>query len=140
MDREITKKYVDELTYQIVGAAIQVHQAMGPGLKEAIYEECLMLELDSIGLSYEQQYSFRPVYKGTRIRTNSIVDLLVEDLIVVELKAVSMLIKIHEAQILNYINLLEKPKGILLNFNSYNLSRDGKKTFVNKVYRALPDE
>ena len=136
----MSKKYVDQLTYEIVGAAIRVHKAMGAGLKEAIYEECMCLEMESLGLSFKQQYSFRPKYNGIKLKTNSIIDLLIEDLIVVELKAVSALIKIHEAQVLNYINLLNKPKGILLNFNSYNLARDGKKTFVSHIYRDLPDE
>jgi len=136
----MTKKYIDELTYTIVGAAIRVHQTMGAGLKEAIYEECMTIELKSLGLSYKQQYFFRPIYNGIQLKTSSVIDLLVEDLIVVELKAVTALIKIHEAQVLNYINLLSKPKGILLNFNSYNLARDGKKTFVNQIYRNLPDE
>lgn len=113
---------------------------MGAGLKEAIYEECMCMEMESLGLSFQQQYRFRPYYNKVKLRTSSVVDLLVEDLIVVELKAVSALIKIHEAQVLNYINLLQKPKGILFNFNSYNLSRDGKKTFVNKIYRNLPDQ
>lgn len=137
---KLTKKYIDELTYSVIGAAIEVHREMGAGLKESIYEECMTMELDRLGINYQQQYSFKPFYKGTKLKTNSIIDLLVEDLLVVELKSVSALLRIHDAQILNYINLLKKPKGVLLNFNAYNLARDGKKTLVNDIYAQLPDE
>ena len=135
-----SKRYIDELSYEIIGAAIRVHREMGPGLKEAVYEECMTLELKELDISYVQQFRFRPTYKGIQLQSTSVIDLLVEDQIVVELKSVTSLQKVHEAQLLNYLNLLQKPKGILLNFNCFNLTSDGKRTFVTDHYADLPDE
>lgn len=82
-----------------------------------------------------------PVYfKGISVTTDLRCDLFVESLLVVELKAVSALIPIHQAQLFTYMKLLNAPKGLLINFNSVNLFRDGQKTLVNELYRALPDE
>ena len=134
-----TKSKVDQLTYEIVGAAIEVHRELGPGLKEAVYEEAMCIELDSRQISYAAQYYFRPSFKGRILKTACRCDLLVEEIIVVEMKSVSTLHDIDRAQIMNYINLLKLPKGILLNFNVINLTRDGKETFVNDYYRQLPD-
>ena len=99
----------------------------------------MVLELKELDLSFVQQFRFRPYYKGIQLQSTSVIDLLVEDQIILELKSISNLEKIHEAQILNYLKLLKKPKGILLNFNTYNLSSKGKKTFVTEHYAALPD-
>ena len=134
-----TKSKVDQLTYEIVGAAIEVHRELGSGLKEAVYEEAMCVELDSRQICYAAQYHFRPGFKGRILKTACRCDLLVEEIIVVEMKSVSNLQDIDRAQILNYINLLKLPKGILLNFNVINLARDGKETFVNDYYRQLPD-
>jgi GxxExxY protein len=134
-----TKSKIDELTYEIVGAAIEVHRELGPGLKEAVYEEAMCIELDSRNIRYASQYYFRPSFKGQALKTACRCDLLVEEVIVAELKSASMLHDIDRAQTLNYINLLKLPKGILLNFNVINLTRDGKETFVNDYYRQLPD-
>ena len=137
---QISRKLIDELTYEIIGAAIDVHREMGPGLKEAIYEECLTIALQERNLAFVSQYAFRATFKGRPLKTSSRIDLLVEKLIVVELKSVAALTDIDRAQVMNYINLLELPKAILLNFNVINLVRDGKETFVNQFYRALPQE
>lgn len=134
-----TKEKIDQLTYEIVGAAIEVHRELGPGLKEAVYEEAMCMELDSRNIRYASQYHFRPSFKGQVLKTACRCDLLVEEVIVAELKSVSMLHDIDRAQVMNYINLLKLPKGILLNFNVINLARDGKETYVNDYYRELPD-
>jgi len=134
----LTQKYVDELTYGIVGAAIEVHRQMGPGLKEAIYEECMIIELDHLEIPWVQQYRFRPSYRGIKLKTVSVMDLIIDDLIVVELKSVSKINELHKAQALNYINLLQLPKALILNFNCTNISTQGKATRVNSVYAGLP--
>ena len=137
---QISRKLVDELTYEIIGAAIDVHREMGPGLKEAVYEDCMTIAFQERNLAFECQYCFRPTFRGRPLKSNSRIDLLVEKLIVVELKSVAALTDIDRAQVMNYINLLELPKAILLNFNVINLARDGKETFVNHYYQALPPD
>ena len=136
----LAQKYVDELTFGIVGAAIEVHRRMGPGLKEAVYEECMMIELDHLNIPYVQQYRFRPFYRGIQLESVSIVDLIIDNLIVVELKSVEKINEVHLAQALNYINLLDLPKALILNFNCANLASQGRVTRVNAVYASLPSE
>lgn len=134
----VTQKFLNELTYKIIGCAIEVNKVLGPGLLENIYEKCLIYELKQNGLSTKSQQSIQLFYKKIEMDCDLRFDLLVEDLIVVELKAVETVNPICEAQLLTYMKLLEKPKGILLNFNCSNLFHEGQKTFVNEFYRKLP--
>ena len=134
---KLTQQEVDDLTYKAIGACIEVHKEMKAGLKEAIYEECLTIELASMGLSFRQQFSFRPTYKGHILKTRSVTDLIIEDLIVLELKAVAAITPLHMAQANNYINLLGLPKAVVVNFNCHNITSEGKKTTVNDVYAGL---
>jgi GxxExxY protein len=134
----LTRKYVDELTFGIVGAAIEVHQRMGPGLKEEVYEECMTIELDHLEIPWKQQYRFRPHYRGIQLKTTSVMDLIIDDLIVVELKSVAGINELHKAQALSYINLIQLPKALILNFNCTNISSKGKQTMVNSIYAGLP--
>jgi len=134
----LTQKYVDELTYGIVGAAISVQREMGPGLKEAVYEECMTIELAHLEIPYKQQYRFSPFYRGRQLRTESVMDLIIDDLIVVELKSVVAINDLHRAQALGYINLVKLPKALILNFNSTNIATQGRVTMVNDVYANLP--
>ena len=127
------------LCYEILGAAIEVHKQLGPGLLESIYEKCLIFELESRGFDVKSQIPLPLIYKGNFLETNLRLDLLVENTVVVELKAVETFVPIHEAQIISYLNLLDLPKGILINFKCANIMKEGQKTFVTKRYSELPD-
>ena len=127
----------EQLTQQILKCAYDVHSALGPGLLEKVYEECLFYDLKESGLRVERQVEIPVEYKRIEIDAGFRIDILVEDEIVLELKSVSSITDIHKAQIINYINLMKKPKGILVNFNVKNLYHDGQETFVNKYYETL---
>jgi GxxExxY protein len=132
-----TRKQIDELSYQIIGVAIEVHKHIGPGMLESVYQTCLEIELTERGLSFNQELEIPIEYKEHHIQGLFRCDFFVEELIVGELKAVSELLPIHKAQVINYMNLLKIPKGILLNFNVTNLFHHGQKTFVSKYYNSL---
>lgn len=133
----ITQSYLTDLTYRINGACIEVHKILGAGLLESVYYKCLEEEFRLRNISFESEFKVPVMYKGREIACDFFCDFLVEDLIVIELKAVAELNDIHRAQILNYINLMKKPKGILVNFNVKNLYHQGHETFVNKYYNML---
>ena len=134
-----TKKEVTHLGYQIIGHAIKVHKTLGPGLLESIYEHCLKYELEKSGFSVVQQLYVPVVYDNLEMDMNLRVDLLINDLIIVELKATENILPVHEAQLLTYMKLLQKPHGLLLNFFTDNITKT-MKPFVNEVFNALPDE
>jgi len=108
---------VNEVTERIIGAAIEVHRALGPGLLESAYEECLCHDLTLAGLSFDRQRSLPVEYKGIRLECGYRLDLLVEDTVVVEIKAVSTIEPIHEAQLLTYLRIGGWKVGLLINFN-----------------------
>ena len=135
----LTKSYLNELTYEIVGAAIEVHKALGPGLLESVYHRCLKQEFVVRNLHYSSEHIVAVGYKGMELDADLRCDFVVDDAIVVELKAVDMVAPVHEAQLLTYMKLLEKPKGILINFNCANLFKEGQRTFVNEFFRQLPE-
>lgn len=132
-----SRNEVDDLSYQIIGAAIEVHRHVGPGFLESINQKCLAIELVERELSFQQELELPFSYKNHTILGQFRCDFFVENLIVVEIKAVSELLPIHQAQVINYMNLLQIPKGILLNFNVIHLFHQGQKTFVNKYYESL---
>jgi GxxExxY protein len=134
----MTQKYLNELTRTILGAAIEVHRELGPGLLESIYEKCLAHLLREQGLKIVQQQRVPLLFRGLKLDCDLRFDLMVEDLIIVEIKAVDYLMPIHEAQLLTYLKLLEKPKGILINFNCTNIFKEGQKTMVTSIYANLP--
>ena len=134
----MTKKEVTQLSYEITGLAIKVHKNLGPGLLENIYEECLKIELINNGYDVKQQLYVPINYEGVEIKTKLVVDLLVNDCIIIELKAIEEILPIHEAQLLTYMKLLKAPKGIIINFNCFNIFKEGQKTFVNEYFRLLP--
>ena len=107
----------DELTGEIIGAAIEVHRSLGPGLLESVYEECLHYELKECRLEVERQLELPVSYKGRKLQTGFRIDLLVNELVIVELKSVNHLEKIHEAQLLTYLKMAGKRYGLLMNFN-----------------------
>jgi len=107
----------DPLTGSIIGAAIEVHRFLGPGLLESTYEECLCHELHLRGLSFRRQVNLPVEYKGLLLDCGYKIDLLVEEEVVLELKAVEKLLPVHQAQLLTYLKLAHKRVGLLVNFN-----------------------
>jgi GxxExxY protein len=106
----------DPYSYRIIGAAIDVHRILGPGLKESFYEECLYEELVLKGLKVRRQVRIPLEYKGAVLKTFKRMDLVVEDMVVVEIKSVPIIMPAHEAQLLWYLRASRKPVGLLLNF------------------------
>ena len=119
----------DQLTGQVIGAAIEVHRTLGPGLLESAYEECLCWELSEIGLQVRRQVPLPVVYKTVRLDCNYRMDVVVENRLIIELKTVETLLPIHEAQLLTYLKLAGIHTGLLLNFN-VSVLRDGIKRMV----------
>lgn len=135
----MTKTYLKDLIYQVNGCAIEVHKHLGPGLLESVYHTCLKKELTIRGLEFETELTIPVYYKGLELETGLRCDLLVEKSLVVELKAIEKVLPIHEAQILTYMNLLEIPIGLIINFNVTHIFKEGQKTYVNERYRYLED-
>ncbi len=129
-----------ELTEQIIGAAIEVHRELGPGLLESTYQACLMHELMARGLSCRRQVELPVIYKGIQIDRGYRIDLLVEGQIVIELRAIDKLDPIHSAQLITYMRLGALPVGLLINFN-VKLLKDGIVRFADTTspLRALRD-
>ncbi|MCK6690612.1 MAG: GxxExxY protein [Thermoanaerobaculia bacterium] len=138
--KTLTKSNLKKLTYEIIGAAIEVHKEMGPGLLEKVYEVCMIHELELRGIKVKSQQAVPVCYKGAVLNAELRYDLLVEDCIVVELKAVMEMIPLFDAQVLSYARLLDVPKAILINFTCSNIFKEGQKTFVTELFRLLPDE
>lgn len=118
------------LTWRILGAAIEVHRELGPGLLENAYRECLVDELRRTGLCVERELALPVVFRGRKIDFAYRADLVVNEEVLVELKAVEVLLPIHEAQTLTYMRLAHLPVGLLLNFHVPRL-KDGIRRFVN---------
>ncbi len=112
-----TKKSADALSYQVIGAAIEVHKALGPGLLESAYEECLCQELNLQNIPYKRQVDLPIEYKGMTLSAGYRMDIVVGGLVVVELKAVERTLPIHEAQLITYLRLSKIRLGLLINFN-----------------------
>jgi GxxExxY protein len=125
------KQDLDHVTETVIGAAIEVHRALGPGLLESAYEACLVFELVQRGLQVEQQRPLPIVYRDVRLDCGYRLDLLVENAVIVEVKAVDELLPIHRAQLLSYLRLSDKRVGLLLNFNVRAL-KDG-------IWRVVDD-
>ncbi len=119
----ITQNYINEISYKIVGCAIEVHKNLGPGLLESVYETCMIDELFSAGLNVQSQLYVPIIYKGKELGTKLKLDLLVENLIIVENKAVETMIPLFSAQLLTYLKLTSRPKGLLINFNCENITK-----------------
>ena len=113
----------EEITREIILGSIQVHKTLGPGLLESAYKTCLLLELQDRGLHCKQELIIPIVYRNHRIDCGFRIDLLVEEKVVVELKAIEQILPVHEAQVLTYLRLLEKQVGLLINFNVPILKR-----------------
>lgn len=137
MEINHTRQYLDQLTFRIIGCAIEVHKHLGPGLLESVYEKCFMQELHLSGFKTQSQKRVPLHYKGVDLNAELRLDVMVEDVIIVEIKAVECILPIHEAELLTYMNMMETPKGIILNFHCTNIFREGQKTLVNKFYSSL---
>lgn len=133
---EITKTYLKDLVYQVNGAAIEVHKSLGPGLLEVVYHQC-MLEIRKI--SFQSECLIPIIYKEYKLDCKLKCDLVIENTLVVELKSVTEINPIFEGQILTYMNLLNAPIGLLINFNVKNIFYEGQKTYVNQFYNELWD-
>lgn len=126
---------INVLTGKIIGAAIEVHRQLGPGLLESSYAPCLATELAACGLRYDTQRVVPIAYKGQMLDSCYRIDLIVEDLVVVELKAVEKTLPVHDAQVLTYLRLTGSPVGLLINFNVPKLT-DGVKRLLNPHRRT----
>jgi GxxExxY protein len=120
----------NKITEKIIGAAIEVHRTLGPGLLESAYQECLFYELRSLGLSVKKEVTLPIIYKEIKLNHGYRIDLLVNDKIVIELKTVESFTDVHFAQILTYLKLGEYPLGLLINFHT-KLLKNGIKRFIN---------
>ena len=128
---------INELSSNIIGSAIEVHKILGPGLLESAYEECLCHEFNVRGLLYERQKPLPILYKGKKLDCGYRLDLVVEDKIILELKACEKIEPIHKAQLLTYLKISGLNLGLLLNFN-VPLMRDGVTRVVNEFNEKVP--
>jgi GxxExxY protein len=125
-----SKLLYEDLTEKVIGAAIEVHRALGPGLLESAYEECLCLEFNLRGLAFQRQVPLPVEYKGVKLDCGYRLDLIVQDEVILELKCVEHLLPVHDAQLLTYLKLTRKRVGIIINFNVATLVKGG---IVRKV-------
>jgi len=135
----ITQKHINEISYKIIGCAIEVHKHLGPGLLESVYESCFIDEMRNRGLFVKSQVYIPIHYKEKNLGGNLKLDLLVNDLIIVEEKAVEQMIPLYKAQLLSYLKLTEKPKGLLINFNCENI-KEQLVSLVTEEFARLPKE
>ncbi len=122
---------VNEITERIIECSIKVHRVLGPGLLESTYQTCLIHELTKLGLQVRDNIYVPVVYDGITIEEGYRLDVIVEETVIVELKAVEKIHPVHEAQLLSYLKLSDKRVGLLINFN-VTLLKDGIKRIVNK--------
>ena len=123
------KREFSELSNVVIGSAIEVHKAIGPGLLESTYQQCMARELKMRGINFQLEYPLPVEYKGIRLDCGYRIDMLIENNIIVELKSVEALKGIHEAQLLTYMKLAKIGQGFLINFN-VKLLKQGLKSFV----------
>ena len=133
-----SKYSVTQLSYEITGLAIKVHKALGPGLLESVYEKCLKYELIKNGYDVQHQLIVPVIYDKLEMDVDLRIDLLVNDIVIVELKAIENILPVHKAQLLTYMKLMKKPQGLLINFFTDNITRT-MKPFVNEYFSELPD-
>lgn len=125
--------WLNTLSNTVIGAAIEVHRTLGPGLLESVYEECLKAELQTKGVKVENQVSFPLIYKGVRTTKEFRIDLLVEDELVIEIKSVEELKPVNEIQLLTYLKLTGRNMGLLINFNVSVLKNGIKRKILGFV-------
>lgn len=128
------KEQLDLITKEIIGAAIEVHRRLGPGLLESAYEACLVFELRERGLKIEQQKPLPVIYRDVKLDCGYRLDLVVEDSVIVEIKAIEQLLPVHDAQLLSYLRLSNKNVGLLINFH-VRLLKNG----IKRIVHEFPD-
>jgi GxxExxY protein len=136
----VTKKYLKDLVYRVNGAAIEVHKHLGPGLLESIYHKCMIKELSLRGINFQSELTIPIEYKGLELESDLRCDLFIEKCLVLELKASDKVLPIHVAKLMSYMNLLEAPIGLMINYNVVNIYNEGQKTYINELYRRLEEE
>ena len=127
--KEEAQKQDDPLTRKIIGAAIEVHRRLGPGLLESTYETCLSYELHLAGLKFQRQIPVPVVYRDIKLDTGYRIDMIVEDEVILEIKSVAHLLPVHEAQLLSYLKHNGGGRGLLINFN-VKLLKNGIKRLI----------
>ncbi len=127
---------VNGVTQKIIGAAIEVHRSLGPGLLETAYEECLCYELASMDLRFQRQAPIANDYKSVRLDCGYRADLIVENTVLLELKSIERLLPIHEAQLMTYLCLADLSVGLLINFNVLML-KQGIKRITHNLYPSM---
>ena len=135
----ITQKTINEISYRIIGCAIEVHKHLGPGLLESVYRNCLKDEISRDGWKVESNVAVPIHYKGHNLAEPLRLDLIVEELIILELKVAETLHPVYTAQLLSYLKLANKPKGLLINFFTDNISKSVV-SLVTETFRNYPKE
>lgn len=131
------KNQLKDLEFSVIGAAIEVHKYLGPGLLESVYHKCMENELTKNGLNYVSEMNVPLIYNGENLNTNLRCDLFIEGMIALELKSVDRFLPIFDAQLLTYMRLLQCPKGLLINFNCLNIVKEGRKSLVNEIFAGM---
>jgi GxxExxY protein len=134
----LTKSYLKHLSFKIIGCAIEVNKQLGPGLLESVYHACKIHELKQQGMEVKSQISVPVIYKEHDLGGVLKIDLLVENEIIIELKSVETMIPLYKAQLLSYMKLANKPKGLLINFNC-EIIKEQITSLVTEKYRLLPE-
>jgi GxxExxY protein len=140
MEKIVTQKYIDYLSKEIIGCAIEIQKELGPGMLESAYEKCMIYLLRKKGFKVESQLEVSIKFQDLVVDNAYRLDLLVEDLVIVELKTVSEFTPVNKAQIITQLKFMKKPKGVLINFHCSNIFHEGQQTFVTKEYAKLPVE
>ena len=126
---------INQLSYEIIKAAIKVHKELGPGLLESVYQSCMLIELKKMGIKVQAEVPVVIFYNGQKINNQGFrIDLLVDDTIIVELKSVGQIQDVHKKQLLTYLRLAQKPLGLLINFNEVML-----KEGITRIINAPPE-
>ncbi len=136
---KLTQRLITDISFKIIGCAIEVHKQLGPGLLESVYQTCLVDELKMRGLKVQSELGIPILYKGKNLGGQLRLDILVEDIIIVELKAVEEMIPLYQAQLLSYLKLTGKPKGLLINFHCESI-RSQMISLVTNEFASLPIE
>ncbi|MBL9136353.1 MAG: GxxExxY protein [Verrucomicrobiales bacterium] len=134
-DTEAQRRGLNELTERVIGLSIEIHRELGPGLLESAYDECLAFEISRAGLSFRRQEPMPVRYKEVELDCGYRLDFVVENALILELKAVTQLLPIHDAQLLTYLRLSGKSLGLLINFNVPVLTRGVKRVVCGDLFR-----
>lgn len=139
MAKKVTKKFINELTYEVNAAIIEVHKILGPGLLEAVYHKCLEHELKIREVGFVSEFNFPFSYKSLDLTIDFRCDLLIENCLMLELKAVQEVIPYFKAKLIGHMKMAEIPKGLLINFNVSNIMKEGLWVCKNDYYDNLDE-